>query len=83
MPDEGQEGHQDGGETTPSGDATYSVKLGLVAAPEIPEKIAREFASRNWEEIILPLEPMRAAPERMPDMPARDLATWSHEDSPR
>jgi hypothetical protein len=80
VPDQGQEGHPDGGEDTTSGDTTYSVKLGLVAAPEVPEKVAREFASElpgllgrqvdgrvSWR-VSVAVDPLTGAERKAPEI---------------
>ncbi|HET7270229.1 MAG TPA: hypothetical protein VFI90_04000 [Rubrobacter sp.] len=45
MSDQVREERLDDYEITTPGDSTYTVNLGLVAAPEVPEKVARELAS--------------------------------------
>jgi len=80
VPDQGREESPDGYEATTSGDTTYSVKLGFVAAPENPEKIARELASElphllgkqvdervSWEVSVI-VDPLTGADRKAPEI---------------
>ena len=80
VPDKAREERTDDHEVTTSGGDTYTVKLGLVAAPEIPEKIARELASElpdllgrhvdgrvSWKVSVV-VDPLTGADRKAPEI---------------
>ena len=80
MSDHMREEHPAGYEVTTPEDANYAVKLGLVAAPDIPEKIAHELASElpgllgkqvdgrvSWEVSVV-VDPLTGADKKAPEI---------------